>query len=359
MATILSSSLSFSRLPCIPSSSSLRSSQPSQSNLSFPRRIKPISLVASRSSRRMTLSCSASSSGDSAFNADVDEKFRSKRKAFAKLTREIEPLDISVIQKDVSPETVDAMERSISEMLGLLPSDKFQIHIESPWEHLSDFLFTSIMAGYALKNVENKLYLEKNFELDYDSSSEKAEQEIKLEKAEFDDLTIKTLKYMIQLKSRLLALKKELLEVQRKMGVLDQLKQSVGDDEDGHRRNELLEYLKSSKPEKLVAGEMPEPICPVVKEAVNAVVYALFAILSPEVYPDPTTQSISELNQRQIFLTRDYLARVMIWCMLLGHYIRGFEFRLELSELLGSSSSGDDVEKTQKGVSSDDEDFIF
>ncbi|KAB2094067.1 hypothetical protein ES319_A02G132800v1, partial [Gossypium barbadense] len=49
-----------------------------------------------------------------------------------------------------------------------------------------------------------------------------------------------------------------------------------------------------------------------------------------------------------ISLTRDYLARLLFWCMLLGHYLRGLEYRLELMELLllttspGNNSCGDE-----------------
>ncbi|KAG4204828.1 hypothetical protein ERO13_A04G061385v2, partial [Gossypium hirsutum] len=42
-----------------------------------------------------------------------------------------------------------------------------------------------------------------------------------------------------------------------------------------------------------------------------------------------------------ISLTRDYLARLLFWCMLLGHYLRGLEYRLELMELLLLTRSPD------------------
>ena len=41
------------------------------------------------------------------------------------LIQEIEPMDVSGIQKDVPATTADAMKRTISGMLGLLPSDQF------------------------------------------------------------------------------------------------------------------------------------------------------------------------------------------------------------------------------------------
>lgn len=66
------------------------------------------------------------------------------------LIQEIEPLNVSLIQKDVPPTTVDAMKRTISGMLGLLPSDQFQVVIEALWEPLSKLLVSSMMTGYAI-----------------------------------------------------------------------------------------------------------------------------------------------------------------------------------------------------------------
>jgi Protein of unknown function (DUF760) len=62
--------------------------------------------------------------------------------------QDIEPLDVSVIQKDVPAETVDAMKRTISGMLGLLPSDQFHVVIEALWDPLFKLLVSSMMTGY-------------------------------------------------------------------------------------------------------------------------------------------------------------------------------------------------------------------
>lgn len=64
------------------------------------------------------------------------------------MIQEIEPLDVTLIQKDVPPTTLDAMKRTISSMLGLLPSDRFQVSIDALWEPLSKLLVSSMMTGY-------------------------------------------------------------------------------------------------------------------------------------------------------------------------------------------------------------------
>jgi len=71
-----------------------------------------------------------------------------QKSVLSNLIQEIEPLDVGHIQKDVPPMTVDAMKRTISGMLGLLPSDQFQVLIEALWEPLSKLLVSSMMTGY-------------------------------------------------------------------------------------------------------------------------------------------------------------------------------------------------------------------
>lgn len=83
------------------------------------------------------------------FAFDSRSVFLSQKCLLADLIQEIEPLDVSLIQKDVPLTTLDAMKRTISGMLGLLPSDRFQVHIESLWEPLSKLLVSSMMTGYA------------------------------------------------------------------------------------------------------------------------------------------------------------------------------------------------------------------
>ncbi|KAG6421900.1 hypothetical protein SASPL_118459 [Salvia splendens] len=70
-----------------------------------------------------------------------------------------------LIQKDVSNTTIDAMKRTISGMLGLLPSEQFQVMIDALWESLSKLLISSMMTRYTLRNAEYRLSLERNLEI--------------------------------------------------------------------------------------------------------------------------------------------------------------------------------------------------
>lgn len=55
---------------------------------------------------------------------------------------------MSLIQKDIPADTVDAMKRTISSMLGLLPSDRFNVLVEAFWDPLFKLLVSSMVTGY-------------------------------------------------------------------------------------------------------------------------------------------------------------------------------------------------------------------
>ena len=60
---------------------------------------------------------------------------------------------MSLIQKDVPADTVDAMKRTISSMLGLLPSDRFNVLVEAFWDPLFKLLVSSMVTGYMFFSV--------------------------------------------------------------------------------------------------------------------------------------------------------------------------------------------------------------
>ncbi|GMI88283.1 hypothetical protein like AT2G14910 [Hibiscus trionum] len=365
-------------------------------NLLFPpslsispfRHLSPINPKISRRTPLLAL-CSSNSAASPFHDGFGSNPTPSKKSVLTNLIHEIEPLDVSLIQQDVSPTTVDAMKRTISGMLGLLPSDRFQVFIEALWEPLSKLLVSSMMTGYTLRNAEYRLYLERNLGCEGDLENQTSEksnidlQEMLLDstrinelfeknglssaseetnKEQFEDIDfqgpgempLEARKYILHLKSRLTAVKKELHEVKRKTAAL-QMQQFVGEE-----KNDLLDYLRSLEPEKV--AELSEPTSPEVKDTIHSVVHGLLATLSPRMHskipPLSENTATGTVNigsedcaelventslqfQPFISLTRDYLARLLFWCMLLGHYLRGLEYRLELMELLMLTSSPD------------------
>ncbi|XP_028796287.1 uncharacterized protein LOC114751786 [Neltuma alba] len=124
----------------------------------------------------------------------------------------------------------------------------------------------------------------------------------------------------------------------------------------GEEKNDLLDYLRSLQPEQV--AELSESTSSELKNTIHSVVHGLLATLSPKMHSKASTMSENTTSgtanggiedrtefvenaslqfQPVISLTRDYLARLLFWCMLLGHYLRGLEYRMELMELLSLS----------------------
>ncbi|KAG5526367.1 hypothetical protein RHGRI_032597 [Rhododendron griersonianum] len=376
MAT-LSSSLWFSPLP-LPSPH-----PPHPPSLAFLPRLPSKSPRRIRTLRTVVLASSAASFDDL---SSKNENPRSKKSVLLNVIQEIEPLDASLIQKDVPLMTIDAMKRTISGMLGLLPSDQFQVSIEAVWEPLSKLLVSSMMTGYTLRNAEYRLCLERNLDI-YEGGTEtlkaedskpegptmllddkrRVELSRKDEKSEnigvegLGEITPAAQQYIWNLQSHLSSVKKELHEVKRKSAAL-QMQQFVGEE-----KNDLLDYLRSLEPEKV--AELSEPTCPELKEAIHSMVHGLLATLSPKMHSKaPPSENFSTgignigtdedcidlvenaslQYQPLISLTRDYLARLLFWCMLLGHYLRGLEYRVELTGLLSLPSNVENSEASER-----------
>jgi hypothetical protein len=63
------------------------------------------------------------------------------------LMQDIEPLDVGHISQDASADSMDAMKRTITGILGLMPSDQFQVTIEAFRKPLAKLLVSSMMTG--------------------------------------------------------------------------------------------------------------------------------------------------------------------------------------------------------------------
>ncbi|KAA8536253.1 hypothetical protein F0562_028731 [Nyssa sinensis] len=345
----LASLFSSSPLPLLPSQRPCRSPEIAFSSLRLtknPRKLRTI--------KTPVFASSASSIDDLYSN---NENSRSKKSVLLDLIQEIEPLD-------------------------------FQVLIEAFWEPLSGLLVSSMMTGYTLQNAEYRLFLERNLGI-YEGNIEKQKtedskleaqgmflenekivrtsRENELPKSEnmgemetesfgiqgLGEITTEAQQYILNLRSRLSSVKKELHEVKRKTAAL-QMQQFVGEE-----KNDLLDYLRSLQPEKV--AELSEPTCPELRETILPVVHGLLATLSPKMYskaPLSENTSTGTVNvgtdedcidlventslqfQPLISLTRDYLACLLFWCMLLGHYLRGLEYRLELMELVSLPNNG-------------------
>ncbi|KAH7351644.1 hypothetical protein KP509_19G007500 [Ceratopteris richardii] len=288
---------------------------------------------------------------------------------------------------------MDAMKRTISGMLGLLPSDQFHVTVETSQEPLEKLFVSSMMTGYTLRNAEYRLCLQKSLEfsgdnqlgeggmslLDFQGGQEEVNpmlgtssgkekdnfvmdvtssescfqdhhslmEDWKEHSENFASISDDARHYIQHLKQKLASVAKELEEYKQMNSGL-QVQGLVGEE-----KNDLLDYLRSLPPEKV--AELSQPTSSEVEEVIQKVINGLLDNPITELHyksgqfanrrfnslnirwkdeVDKELSSSPVQSQSAILVNRDHLARLLFWCMLLGHYMRGLEYRLELSRTL-------------------------
>ncbi|GMI68430.1 hypothetical protein like AT5G14970 [Hibiscus trionum] len=265
----------------------------------------------------------------------------------ANMLKHIEPLDTSVISKGVSDSAKEAMKRTISSMLGILPSDQFSVLVSLSEPPLHRLLFSSIITGYTLWNAEYRISLTRNLErtapadevVKQSVEGTRQEQrevqvveknkEVEGGNGEYDaledirprvfgDLSPEALKYIEKLQAELSDIEEELS---------DQKKENVRIECDTENMNGLLEYLRSL--DANMVTELSQPSSVQVEEMIHQLVQNILQRFFKD------ASNAADENCGTFGTSRDYLAKLLFWCMLLGHHLRGLENRLHLSCVVG------------------------
>ncbi|KAL3624196.1 hypothetical protein CASFOL_033012 [Castilleja foliolosa] len=339
--------------------------RPSQTLLSHHLLIRPL-LAAVAPKKRTAISCLISGFD----GGGVSDEFVSTRKSgfrhefsvIANLLKRIEPLDNSIISKGISDSAKDSMKQTISTMLGLLPSDQFSVTVTVSKQPLDRLIVSSIATGYTLWNAEYRISLMRNFDISPDSSKESdfadndeasevsdgggdgqgadgvqgsAEEIERINLQNIPDMSAEALNYIQQLELELSAAKQELLAQKQENAQMEHINKS---------NNNLLEYLRSLESDMVT--ELSRPSSPEVEEIIHQLAQnVLRRFFKDEIVSDYEGElAVSNMQKCRgtdnesgdtIGTSRDYLAKLLFWCMLLGHHLRGLENRLHLSCVVG------------------------
>ncbi|GMP29105.1 hypothetical protein CsSME_00004364 [Camellia sinensis var. sinensis] len=151
----------------------------------------------------------------------------------------------------------------------------------------------------------------------------------------FGDLSPEALSYIQQLESELSTAKKELNARKQENVQMEYIRES---------NNDLLEYLRSLESDMVI--ELAQPSSLEVEEIIHQLVQNILRKFfkddfSSDFVGDSAIRNVENLQNgddeccNTIGTSRDYLAKLLFWCMLLGHHLRGLENRLHLSCVVG------------------------
>jgi hypothetical protein len=74
--------------------------------------------------------------------------------------QDLSPETVAQMSQPASPEVLKMMERQIAMLLGNLPPEGFGVMITTSREHLGRLLASTMLNGYFLRNVEQRLAME-------------------------------------------------------------------------------------------------------------------------------------------------------------------------------------------------------
>ncbi|XP_019183405.1 PREDICTED: uncharacterized protein LOC109178244 [Ipomoea nil] len=359
MASAASQAILLSRFAELSLSSYHRTQPPKLPPFSHHLLIRPLLPSISTYRRRVSSFSSISCLISGVDGGGVSDDFVSTRKSgfsrefavIASMLKRIEPLDTSVISKGVSDPAKDSMKQTISTMLGLLPSDQFSVTIKVSKHPLHRLIVSSIVTGYTLWNAEYRVALRRNFDISADYSKclkvagESHNLSAKTENVGIREiqssangchevsqtntsqnlwgLSPEALSYIHQLEMELSEVKQELHAQKQESVQMEYRKRS---------NNDLLEYLRSLEPDMVI--ELSKPSSFEVEEVIHQLAQNILQGFFKEEIDCESKQNDTEYCQT-VGTSRDYLAKLLFWCMLLGHHLRGLENRLHLSCVVG------------------------
>lgn len=150
-----------------------------------------------------------------------------------------------------------------------------------------------------------------------------------------ENLSPTVLNYIQELESELASAQKELDAQKQEKFYLENSKENNSD---------LLNYLRSLEPD--MVWELSRPSSSEVEEIIKQLAQDIYIRIFNGNAPDLSQVSSemttigahpkNDVNESEAITTRDYLAKLLFWCMLLGHHLRGLEYRLQLSCVVGS-----------------------
>jgi hypothetical protein len=79
--------------------------------------------------------------------------------------KSMSPETVAQLSKPTSKEVLQAIEQTIVSMLGGLPSESFNVLITTSRDNLGRLLASAMMNGYLLRNIEQRMELEKSLQL--------------------------------------------------------------------------------------------------------------------------------------------------------------------------------------------------
>lgn len=244
---------------------------------------------------------------------------KNRREMLLEYVRNVQPEFLELFVKRASPQVVEAMRQTVTNMIGSLPPQFFAITVTTVAENLAQLMYSVMMTGYMFRNVQFRLELQNSLEQvaltdtqsiradsDYaPGTQKKVSGEVIRWRDDSGPEKIDAVKYI------------ELLETE-----IDELKHQLTQRKALHGYNEILDYLKSLEPQNL--QELTSTAGEDALEAMNTFIQRLLGVSDP-----------AQLKRTPTEATAPELARLLYWLMVVGYSVRNIEVRFDMERVLG------------------------
>jgi hypothetical protein len=286
------------------------------------RRLRLVAAVADDDGAADSNGASSGDGEDAAPTApDRESILKSRRDMLLEYVKNVQPEFMERFVKRAPNQVVEAMRQTVTNMLGTLPPQFFDVRVSTVAENLAQLMYSVMMTGYMFRNAQYRLELQQSLTqaalpdrnyLPIESAYAVGVQKTKVSgeilrwHKEEGPESMGAVEYIEMLESEVEDLKSQLEQRGRALG----------------GRNELLEYLKSLQPQNL--QELTTSAGEDALEAMNTFVQRLLGV------PDPT-----QLKRAATETTAAELAKLLYWLMVVGYSIRNIEVRYDMERVLG------------------------
>lgn len=310
---------------CLSNSSSSSSSMLVLSHLS---KVRKISMISTRQRFNFSVQAYNSSSNDANDkNSDSNEDSKppngtlpkGRREILLEYVKNVQPEFLEMFVKRASPQVVEAMRQTVTNMIGTLPPQFFAVTVTTVAENLAQLMYSVMMTGYMFKNAQYRLELQQSLEQVALPEAEKkdvpdyapgTQKKVSGEVIRWNSISgpekIDAVKYIELLEA-------EIEELNRQIGRIS-----------SNGPNELLEYMKSLEPQNL--KDLTSSAGEDVILAMNTFIKRLLEVSDP----NQMKTSVTETSAPE-------LAKLLYWLMVVGYSIRNIEVRFDMERVLGTT----------------------
>jgi len=244
--------------------------------------------------------------------------------------QEVQPQVMEQFVQSSDPQVVDAMRQTITNMLGTLPPQFFEVTISTVGENLAQLMYSVMMTGYMFRNIQYRLDLgqslsalpgELSVRENWDEHGEgEPEGEEYAPGSQKQGVEGQVIRWNHEKGAESISAEAyiDLLEEE-----LELLREQIGTEQASEEENRLLSYLKSLEPTNL--QDLTSSAGDDVLQAMNAFITRL---IGENVESEDLKKTTSESTAVE-------LARLLYWLMVVGYNLRNIEVRLDLENDYG------------------------